>query len=493
MAATAEIAKAGQLGMQEPPAAFLFSEMPAERMTRESAGRFISQVAVGNEVELKTSKINSLKEALQLAAEGDPAALAMVETNVSTDFAERALKAGFIRKQGLELEVDEDNNIYQHGQTLESVQANSLLYASNHPAMRCRSEAETRNSFRLKEALSQGLLEDHYFLVASMAADDMCKEDMEQANFFTETMSMALQFATVKNGQLVIVPAFVAGKVDEGASRHDHEALALVAQRLGFDWSGKSATEIIDSPVLINKSLMPNGEVDFIELLDTCASEIVGKQLFFGQNKPVEDYLAYQDKCYEKELGFKDKIQLITQELIKQAPYLTSEVDACRRLNKISGKHLVDKAIEDPTIDARVFGVEAAGYVMEARYQQQIGNHHQVMVMRQLARRTERSGSCPSSTDKSETLDKLGIDVYGFRPEGESKGPWHGGKIRKNSKCRSCEKVKSEVGACHICKDCVDNPKLRERKYKEFKTRTSRTLQSNFIFASRRQGSKQEV
>jgi hypothetical protein len=36
---------------------------------------------------------------------------------------------------------------------------------------------------------------------------------------------------------------------------------------------------------------------------------------------------------------------------------------------------------------------------------------------------------------------------------------WHGGKIFKNTKCVSCDKVRAEVGACKICKDCVDHPK----------------------------------
>jgi hypothetical protein len=43
-------------------------------------------------------------------------------------------------------------------------------------------------------------------------------------------------------------------------------------------------------------------------------------------------------------------------------------------------------------------------------------------------------------------------------------GKWHGGKINRNSKCVSCKDVKSEVGACYICKDCVDNPKQHKSK-----------------------------
>lgn len=46
---------------------------------------------------------------------------------------------------------------------------------------------------------------------------------------------------------------------------------------------------------------------------------------------------------------------------------------------------------------------------------------------------------------------------------GETKS-WHGGKRYFNKKCVSCEEVKPEVGACHICKDCVDHPKNKKKK-----------------------------
>jgi hypothetical protein len=50
------------------------------------------------------------------------------------------------------------------------------------------------------------------------------------------------------------------------------------------------------------------------------------------------------------------------------------------------------------------------------------------------------------------------MGAAGYGESGDSKS-WHGGKVHKNAKCVSCEKVKPEVGACHICKDCVDHPK----------------------------------
>jgi len=76
------------------------------------------------------------------------------------------------------------------------------------------------------------------------------------------------------------------------------------------------------------------------------------------------------------------------------------------------------------------------------------------------ARSEGKSFSACGSTWKAEakSTDSL-LEKAGFGSKAEAGGSWHGGKIYKNSKCLSCEKVKDEVGACRICKDCVKNPK----------------------------------
>ena len=54
------------------------------------------------------------------------------------------------------------------------------------------------------------------------------------------------------------------------------------------------------------------------------------------------------------------------------------------------------------------------------------------------------------------------MKAAGYGETADSKS-WHGGKKYKNAKCVSCKEVKSEVGACHICKDCVEHPKRNLR------------------------------
>jgi hypothetical protein len=79
-----------------------------------------------------------------------------------------------------------------------------------------------------------------------------------------------------------------------------------------------------------------------------------------------------------------------------------------------------------------------------------------------IARSQGKSFSACGSTFKAEGVDEsieTLLKSAGFGSRAESESSWHGGKIHKNSKCVSCKKVKNEVGACHICKDCVDHPK----------------------------------
>lgn len=70
-------------------------------------------------------------------------------------------------------------------------------------------------------------------------------------------------------------------------------------------------------------------------------------------------------------------------------------------------------------------------------------------------------GSTYTSTGSAETTE-YSMTGAGFGRSGE-KRHWSGGKIHRNTECRSCKKVKKEVGACHICEDCVNNPKKHSR------------------------------
>jgi hypothetical protein len=92
---------------------------------------------------------------------------------------------------------------------------------------------------------------------------------------------------------------------------------------------------------------------------------------------------------------------------------------------------------------------------------------YQEMRMRgRLARLAGKSFSACGSTWKAEGLDESTEEKLrsaGYGNTAETGSSWHGGRVHKNAKCVSCNKVKNEVGACHICEDCVKHPKSNLR------------------------------
>src|SRR5689334_19852563 len=83
----------------EAPLTFLVPETEADKLIRLRAAEFIGACVAGKEIayigeaSLEVQPIESLYDAIQLAAEGDPIARKMVETNVRTDVIERTIKA----------------------------------------------------------------------------------------------------------------------------------------------------------------------------------------------------------------------------------------------------------------------------------------------------------------------------------------------------------------------------------------------------------------
>jgi hypothetical protein len=104
--------------------------------------------------------------------------------------------------------------------------------------------------------------------------------------------------------------------------------------------------------------------------------------------------------------------------------------------------------------EAEIYAMIAAGRTAEEiRYKEAAGN--KVAAKENI----KAGGGCP------------GVDSGAFggsKEEGDgvkSDDEWHGGKKFYNAKCRSCKEVKAEIGACHICEDCVHNPAKMQTAY----------------------------
>lgn len=387
---------------QPSPGALVVPELAEDIFTRHQAERFIGRVLLerlgGAIPEASQAPTGSLCEAVQRAYTGDSVARQLITTNVRTDVVERTIKAGHIMT--VELEVDGAGKLRQFGQTMESIQANSLTYASDQSAMRARSEAEVRNSFRIENLHRQGLLQDYAFVVFSRAADDMSPSDMNNAGFFTDTMSCAIQLTTASPTGLSLESAFVAGVASPHQARHDAAAVAGVLTSLGLSVEQKSATELLDTPLLIHKSLLPGGVVDLVKLYDEAAGGT-----FFGESKSGSDYLEYRAACQQREAGFAPKVAAIVEALIAEAPTINTPVAAVQRLHKLSEQSMVEQAVQDNSINPLVFGQVAAVHIAEARAFQELGQSQQALIATTKAQTTAKSSSCPAAMRQSKKND----------------------------------------------------------------------------------------
>jgi hypothetical protein len=426
---------------EESELTYAIPEMPVDQQVRTRAARFIaaalSEHASIAEVCEVQSPIESLHEAIQLAAEGDENGRKIVETNARTDVVERTIKTGHVMEP-VPLVITDQGKVMQHGQMFDSVQANSLRYTVDNPIMRERTKAEARNAFRTEQMYAQGWFEDYSMVVFSLA------EDLPEAGFFTETMSCSIQL-TGKDGKgLAIESGFVSGIKEPGGVQHDRETVVTVGHMLNVDLSDKTNAEIIDTPILIHKSLIPNGVIDIVKMWDEAAGGT-----FFGENKPREDYLDYREKCRVREQGFQPKVQMIVEDIVAEAPKIHTPIQAIKRLNKISEKHMVDQAIFDPTIDLRVFGQAAVPHLEQARLAYEQGRYDEVYSHSLAAKEVAASNSCPTGTSSGADGNKELENSSSFSAEDAECS-------FKSKQCPLCKKydVWTTVTKTHIKGSC---------------------------------------
>jgi len=254
-------------------------------------------------------------------------------------------------------------------------------------------------------------------VVLSRAADNMTLEQAAQAGFFTDTMSLAAQATTAEGQGLTTESAFVAGKAQATAARHDAAMVARLGQRLGVDLAGLTAAQLIDTPLLIPKRCMSNGVIDLARWLDEAAGGT-----FFGQAVPVQDYREFRAHCQRREAELEPTVRDIVGELITRAPAIRTPLEATEWLGKLSGAYLLKRAVFDQQIDGLVFGLESAAYLEAARYQAVQGNVGQAERFLQRAQAADTSNSCPGAGKQlgdADPLDALPTDKADQKKTGE--------------------------------------------------------------------------
>jgi hypothetical protein len=438
-------------------------EMPQDQLARQRAKRLISasgSAALVGALSEQHSAINSpdnLLAGLHLAAKGDVSGIKMVDQNINADFIERSFKAGSITEVNLQITGEE--GLGQYGQSLDSVNGNSLRFVGRTLQMRERLKAEARNKYRQDIAHKMGLLEDNYFVVFSCVPDNMTPEELTEENFFVDTMSCAIQATTVDKGTTKLESAFVAGVKEPGGERHDIRTIRYVAKKLGINFGNKSTTEMLDAPLLVPKRLMPNGVVDLVALFDEL------EETFFGENKLKENYVAHREYWRQRQQNLIPLVKSIRQQLIAERHTFRSPTDATTRLGKLSEQAGVYMAVEDETINSNVFGPEAAGYIEQARLHTALGNMELAQSATRKAIDTAKSSSCPGAYLNNETTEENKKDQDAESSETNTSEnekiccpncrEYVSKRDARKGDCLRCPSCKYEV---NICTNKVENP-----------------------------------
>ena len=384
-------------------------ELDGEHAARMAAIRFAGEVLIGSEVHKEdTQPYHSLYDAARDAYQGKPEALEMIKTNVTTDVIERTIKAGFVSDK-VRLETDGNGTLIQHGQSSRSIQANSLRRNQNHPVMLKRTEAETRNNFRIEQMNREGLFKEYNLVVFSLA------ENLPDCGFFTETMSCSIQVTSEDEQGLTLESAFVAGK-----DNHGHVFAKETVERIYKEWarvdiSNMDNAQILDLPLLVPKSLMNGGVVDMVKLYDFFA----GSDKFFGLDQPKQDYDLFRQQCSQRQAEYGLTVDQITADFLFQVPMLKNKQAASELLDILSEKYTVVRAVTDENIDPMVFGATAANYIYDARISLNRGDWDGANSSIRSAQATAKSSSCAvaggadSSRNQSEAAGSDGEDKYG--------------------------------------------------------------------------------
>lgn len=430
------------------------AQLPGEFEARKFASiaaQAVGLVAVSREAKVSEElQYTDLLEALTAAESGEEQAQQLIHRNVVTNFWEIMLKHS--SETTNPLVIGKDGDLYQFGQSLKQVHINAFLWASNNEVLRSRGLAEARNSERLAYAQKNGLLETNYFFVVSLC-DDTAKNDIElqDSGFYAETKSASLQFTTqTSENELSMTTSFVAGVKSKDAERHDHRAVAAAVYELSdglIDWRGRTALEILDSPILIPKSLLPNGAIDFVKLYD----KYVGEDVFYGHKQVKQDYEMQRQENYARMNGYKELAWSVAQTLISEAQSFKSPADAAKRLHRLAERALSKKAVFDHTIDYRVFGIAAEQDIILGRHEFEMGNFAAAERHGDNAADNAKSVGCPTALRNSQENQSFGDGKSGD-DAGESKVSWKW----KMGTCRvkSCQKSPTEVGPCDVCRSC---------------------------------------
>lgn len=430
-----------------------YAERTSEYFAKIRASK-VGELALKKNVDAKNKPIKNLREGIIWLKKGDQEGRDMAESNIATEAFEQIYKAGIVTKKK-RLQTDSESNIYQNGQSLDAVHANALHLSSGSEVIRPRTEAEIKNNSTIMHGHATGLTKTHAYLVFSMTAEGVSDEHLDKLNFFSVTKPISVQMTTEDDEGLFMQSAFYAGVKDENGPRQDREIVEKTGDAFGADYRDKSAPEIIEHGVWVPKDFFKD-KLDDAEKLELrhvikFMDELNGGDTFYGQDKPKQDYALHEEQCHQLEDGFSDEVSAIADQLAQEIDQLPDAVAVCKRMAKLVQERMVIKAINDTSIDSRVFGKTASASIEKGRTAMAHGRRDEAMIYQIHALKTATSGSCPQSMESLAKL--LGIKLEAEEEKRAGFEAW-AGCVPKEGKCVNCSKD-TMVGVESWCKGCI--------------------------------------
>ena len=422
--------------------------MRDDEHARREAAIFMGSLTMRDSTELVPVKPpETLLDKLWQAEQGDKQALLAVGSNIHTELVEWTRKTKNIVQ--VRSQILPDAQLVQHGHLWRDIHANTLINRTDSAVLQRRAPIETINSFRIEESLKKGTLKDYLHIVCSSVPDDLTAEKADKEGFFGESMSLAIQATSQDKYGVLTESAFAAGADGRDSPRFDVATLVKIYEYLGIDISDATSEEILARPLLIHKSLMPHGVSDFVKLYDHFA----GGDRFFGVVGATGSYDSFADNCFEREREFDELAGRITSRLIDERATFSNPMQLVRRISWLAKHYLVERSLEDTSIDPVIFGYEAAWHIANVRQFLDSGQTEKAAEATHEAHKTAKGSSCLSFSGADGSND----------PE-----DWSGGSTEKFAKCQSCKSFVLEVGGCKICESCTKQPWIMEHAWRKF-------------------------
>jgi hypothetical protein len=386
LALSEQLPEAGLAIVDQAPLALRVDQLAQDRQSRLRYMRWASGLVMRETVEdprgAETAPApTSLAATIdKLAANPDLAGTEedmLIDINVGTATIEACFKKHVKR---VPISVNERGEFVQFGQTAQETHTNSIVERPHRrPELQAFTHAEALNGHRDEDLYRDGIFEDYWKIVPSLVPTDLPEKDLgvEGEGYFLNGMTFALQGTTAEQGEVVVEAVFDDG-VENGdelsyderqAQRFDIAALARVYERLGLE-AHDSPLGYLQNPVLVHKSLLKNGMVDFLRMVHEAADEILGRTI----ERTEADYLEFIRQSAAREASMEETKRNIKQELLGYAGTFSKPLDAIDRLWDVVRKHVVENSVDNHYIDPRVFGQEAGEAVHRARLYAAMGD-----------------------------------------------------------------------------------------------------------------------